>query len=118
MYVNAKQIHSGGLHLNTDHEKGSVMAYRTLLVGTGIRHSNAGLQISQAMYVNGYFMLLFDLTPDHGASEGHTSRSDSGNIKIELKFKKALPVATTCLLYSEYGSCVRIDSSWNVKADF
>ena len=72
LYINGKQIPSGGLHLNTDNEKGSVLAYRTLFEGTGIRHSIVGLQILHAIYVNGYFMLLFDLTHDHGASEGHT----------------------------------------------
>ena len=30
------------------------------------------------MYVNGYVMLLFDLTPNHGASDGHNSHHDSG----------------------------------------
>ena len=65
------------------------MAYKTLFEGTGIRHSNAGLQISHAKYVSGYFMLLFDLTPDHVASEGHTSHPDSSNIRIEMKFREA-----------------------------
>ena len=94
------------------------MAYKMLFEGTGIRHSNVGLQISHAMHVNGYFMLLFDLTPDHDASEGHASHPDSGNIRIAAKFKKALTVATTCLLYTEYDSCVPIDSSRNVTTDF
>ncbi len=49
LYVYCKQIPIGSLHLNTDNEKGSVMAYRTLFEGSGIRHSNAGLQISHAM---------------------------------------------------------------------
>ena len=75
------------------------MEYRTLFEGSGIRHSNLGLQVSHASFVNGYFMLLFDLTPDQGASEGHTSHSDSGNIRIEARFSKALPLATTYLLY-------------------
>ena len=110
LYVNGKQIPSGGLHLNTDKEKTSVMAYRTLFEESGIRHSNAGLQISHAMYVNGYFMVHYGLTPDHGASDGHTSHADSVNIRTELKFKKALPVATICLFYLEYDCCVRIDS--------
>jgi hypothetical protein len=101
LYVGGKQIASGGLHLNTENEKGSEMEYKTLFVGSGIRHSNADLQISHAMYVNGYFMLLFNLTPDYGASGGHTSHPDSGNIRNDAKFKKALPVATTCLLYTE-----------------
>jgi hypothetical protein len=46
-------------------------------------------------------MLFYDLTPDHDASEGHTSHPDSGNIRIEVKFQKALPVAITFILYLE-----------------
>ena len=94
------------------------MAYRMLFERTDIRRSNFRLQITHAIYVNRYFMLLFDLTPDHGASEGHTSHTDSGNIMIEAKFKKALTVATICLMYMEYDSCVRIDSLRKVTNDF
>ena len=89
------KIPSGGLRLDTDREKGSVIAYRTLFEGSGIRLSNSGLQISHASFVNEYFMRLFDLTPDLSASEGHTSHSDSGIIRIEERFYKALPHATT-----------------------
>jgi len=32
--------------------------------GSGILHSNTGLQITHDMYFNGYFILLFDLTLD------------------------------------------------------
>ena len=42
-------------------------------------------------------MLLFDLTPDRAASEGHTSHPVNGNVRIELKFSKAQPDAITCL---------------------
>jgi len=55
-----------------DHEKTSVVGYWTLIKVSGIRHSNTGLQITQDMYINGYFMLLLDLTPDRGSSECHT----------------------------------------------
>jgi hypothetical protein len=71
------------------------MGYRTLFEASGIHHSNAGLQITHDMYIVGYFMLLLDLTPDRGASEGHTSHPDSGNIRIEIKFAKVLPDAVT-----------------------
>ena len=118
MYVKGKHIPNGGLHLDTAHEKGSVMAYRTLLEGFGICHSNTGLQIWNTTFVNRYSMLQFYLTPDHGASEVHTSHPDSSNIRIEARFPKALIVATTCLMYLEYDSCVRIDSSRNVTTVF
>jgi hypothetical protein len=52
---------SEGLSLDMDHERTSVMGYRTLFEGSGIYHSNTGLQITHDMYINGYFMLLFDL---------------------------------------------------------
>jgi len=91
MYVGGKQIPFEGLSLDMSHEKTSVMGYRTLFEGSGIHHSNSGLQITPAMYTNGFFMLVFDLTPDLAASEGHASDSTHGHIRLDLKFRKALP---------------------------
>jgi hypothetical protein len=118
LYVNGKQIPSEGLHIYTGREKTTVMGYRTLFEASGIRHSRMGLQITHDIYIAGYIMLLFDLTPDHVAAEGHTSHPDSGHIKIEAQFKKALPDVVTCLLYLEYDNCVRIDEKRIVTTDF
>jgi len=101
-----------------DHEKASVMGYRTLFEASGIHHSNSGLQITHDRYINGYFMLFFDLTPDRSVSEGHQSHPENGNIRIELKFSKPLPEAITCLLYLKFENSVLIDFSRNVKTDF
>jgi len=94
------------------------MAYNTLFEGSGIHHSNSGLQITHDMYINGYFMLLFDLTPDLAASEGHTSPVESGNIRIELSFKEALKKAITSLLYLKYDNTIRVDSAKTITTDF
>jgi len=64
LYVNGKEIPGGGVSLDRSHEKKTVMAYRTLFEGYGIHHSNSGLPITPDMYIKGYFMLLYDLTPD------------------------------------------------------
>ena len=63
LYYNSRPIPSIGLPLDMSHEKTSVLAYNTLFEGSGIRYSNAGLQVTH-MFIAGYFMLLFDLTPD------------------------------------------------------
>jgi hypothetical protein len=76
-----------------------------------------GLQITHT-YIAGYFMILFDLTPDHGAAEGHTSHPEDGNIRIEEQFKKPLPDAVTCLLFLEHDNCVLIDEKRIVTTDF
>jgi hypothetical protein len=69
------------------------------------------------MYINEYFMLLYDLTPDLAASEGHTSPVEVGTIRIELTFKEALKEAMTRLLYLEYNS-VRVDSLRSITTDY
>ena len=63
-------------------------------------------------------MLLLDLTPDRGASVGHTSHPENCNIRIELKFNKPLPEAIMCLLYLEYDNSILVDFSHNVLPTF
>jgi len=67
--VNGTQVPTEGLSLCMDHEKTSVMGYRKLFEASGIHHSNSGLQITHDMYINCYFMLLFDLTSVRAASD-------------------------------------------------
>jgi len=102
LFANGKQFPNEGLTLGMEHEKTSVMGSRTIFEASGIHYSNTGLQITHDMYINGYFILLFDLTLDRGASEGHTSHPENGNIRIVLKLNKPLPEAITCLLYLEF----------------
>jgi len=70
------------------------------------------------MFINDYFMLLFDLTQDQSASEAHTSHPEQGNIRVETKFAKPLPVAITCLLYLEFNNTVLINLARNVTTDY
>ena len=106
------------LTLDVDHDKKSVLGYRTLSEVSGIHHSNSALQITHDMYISHYFMLLFDLTPDWGVSEAHTSLAENGNIRIELQFSKPLPESITCLLYLEYDSTVLVNLSCKITTDF
>jgi len=94
------------------------MCYRTFVEASGIHHSNSGLHITHDMYINGYFMLLFHLTSDRSASEGHTSHPETDNISIDLKFNMPLLEVITCLLYLEFDNSVLIDFSRNVTTDF
>ena len=85
LFVNVKQVPSEGISLGKDHEKTSILGYRTLFERSGIHHSKTSLQITHYMYVAGYCMLLFDLKADLGTSEGHSSHMDNANIRIQLK---------------------------------
>jgi len=117
LLCNGRPIRSEGLPLDMSQEKTSVLTYNTLFEGSGIRHSNAGLQLTHRMFIAGYFVLLFDLTPDRADSEGHISLLDKCNIRVELQFEKPLSEAITCVLYLEYNNCVGIDQLRTVSAD-
>jgi hypothetical protein len=116
--VNGKQILTKGLSLGMDHEKLSVVGYRTLFEGAGIHHSDRGLLITHDFYINGYFKLPFDLTPDREASEEHASYPDNGNIRVELKFSNALPDPIACIFYLEFDNSIQIDYLRRVTNDF
>ena len=98
-------------------DKTSVLTNNTLFEASDIRHSNCGLKFTHDIFIVEIFMLLFDLTHDCAASEGHVSLPDQGNISLELQFVKALADAITCLLYPEYGNCVRINQLRTVYVD-
>jgi len=49
MFVNGNQIPGEGLNLDNGHEKTTVMGYKSLFEGSGIHHSNSGLQITHDM---------------------------------------------------------------------
>ena len=118
LYVFGKRVPSEKNTLVLDHEKSYVMGYRPLLEGSGIHHSNTGLQITLYMYINGYLMLLFDVTPVRGSSMSHTSLPENGNIRIELQFSRPLPEAITCLMYLEYVNTVLVNISRKFTTDF
>ena len=104
--------------VGTGHEKMTTLAYHTLFNGSGIHHGNSGIQITHDMFINGYFMLLFDLTPDSAVSERHTSISDNGSISIDVQFDSVVAAAIMCLLYFEYDANIQIDALRNVITDF
>jgi hypothetical protein len=84
LIVNGKQYPIEGLSMDMGSQKTSVMAYNTLFDATGIHHSDTGLHIRHDIFLNGYFMLLFDLTPDRSVSASHKAHPDSGVVRIEM----------------------------------
>lgn len=118
IYVNGQQIPAGGLSIDTTHEKGSTLAYQTLFSGSGIHHTNHGIQITHDMYISGHFLLLYDLTPDGGASEGHTSLLNNGSLRVEFRFADKLTEAITIIMYCEYDNSIQIDKNMLVHTDF
>jgi hypothetical protein len=116
LYVNGVQYPADPLKMNCSSPFGVTRAYETLFSSTGIHHDDRGHMITQEMFTKGYFILGFDLTPDREADE-HISLTRQGNVRIETRFKNALPEAVTCILYAEFPGYIEIDNSRNVTVE-
>jgi hypothetical protein len=113
LYVNGVQYPAEALTMNF----GATRAYETLFSSTGIHHDDRGHMISIDMIRKGFFMLGFDFTPVREADEEHVSLPRLGSVRLQARFKKALPQPVTCILYAEFPGHIEIDSSRNVTVE-
>ncbi|PHT39499.1 hypothetical protein BC332_34936 [Capsicum chinense] len=109
-----------GLILTPDFDSDEyIRAYHTLFSGTGIHYSDSGNEISRDDYKKGYTLIALDFTPDLEAHiKSHWSLVRHGSVRLELRFKKALPSSVTVITYAEFDNIIEIDNDRNVAVDF
>ena len=69
--------------------------------------------ISPEEYINGLFLLPFDVTPTSAANMEYLSKKKEGNCRIELQFRKPLPNNIIILAYAIFPMELRIDGARN-----
>ncbi len=116
LYVNGNLITGKPIKLDYSDTTGNILTkgYETLFSGTGINFSDIGHQITQRLYEECYFLLMFDLTADHSYNSDCAHIFNEGTVRIEGSFKEALPEPITCLLYCEFDALMEIDKNKNV----
>lgn len=76
-------------------------------------------QIQRKNFNNGFFLLAFDLTPDHSYMNGNCHNiARQGTVSIEARFTKAIEKTITALVYAEYDATIEIDKDKNVYTSF
>ena len=118
LFVNGVQIPSEGLECSFHGKMYWARAYDTLFSGSGIKHYNRGNQINYNMFNHGYFILVYDLTPDDSGNEEYVSLGDRGVVRIEARFKHELKQTVTCLLFAEYDATLEIDKNRNIITNY
>ena len=66
-------------------------------------------------FVNGMFIIPFDVTPTSAANMEYLSKIEGGHCRIELQFKKPLPHNIIIITYSIFPYELRIDGARNCK---
>lgn len=66
-------------------------------------------------YINGMFLIPFDVTPTSAANMEYLSKKEAGNCRIELQFRKPLPNNITILTYAIFPWDLKIDGARNCR---
>ena len=94
-----------------------IRAYESLFTGTGKQFRDEGLYISREDYANGYALYAFDLTADLGEDD-HFNLVRQGNVRLALKFARALEETISVVAYAEFENVIEVDRDRNVIFDF
>ena len=72
--------------------------------------------ISTENYLEGTFLLPFDITPTSAANMEYLGRKMGGNCRIELQFRKPLPHNIMIMTYAIFPMELQIDMARNCRA--
>ena len=94
-----------------------LLGYSSIFKGLNRGIYLTGNDITYDEFKNGYSLFAFNLTPDHCDGE-HMSIPKTGELQIDLKFKKELPTNISAIIYLEFDSIVQINNLRQVYVDY
>ncbi|GBN27014.1 Uncharacterized protein F54H12.2 [Araneus ventricosus] len=116
VYVDGQSVPHNPLELNFD-KNNYIKAYYSLFSGTDKFGQDQGLFISREEYINGNTLFAFNLSPDLCNGE-HLNLIKHSNLRLEIKFTKALPQTICVLIYAEFDNVIEINKTRNILYDF
>ena len=96
----------------------SLLSYLSLLVGTGKFGKDEGCGFTRDEHAYGYCLHAWDLSADLAESSDHFQLMKNTSVRLELKFKQALPHSVNVVVYAEFENMIMIDADRNVTTNF
>lgn len=113
VYLNGQPVPSKPLELNFQ-SNSFIRAYYQLFAGF---NQDKGNFISREEFSKGYTLFTFDLSAD--LCDGpHLNLQQQGNLRLELKFSKALVKTISVLVYAEIENFIEISKERHILCDF
>ena len=84
-------------------------AYHNFMKSLGAAYSNKVPPVKKEEFGAGFFIVVYDMSPDQsGSVQSASMLSMNSNVRLEMKFAKALPKNVTLLVYAEYENAMEI----------
>lgn len=112
---NGKQVPAKAFQPRFD-QGASVREFYNMFIATGRHLKDIPLAIDRQDFNDGYSLFVFNLT----ASEDNDALSPmtNGNLRLEMRFRVALPHTTTLIVYACYDSILEINAKRQVLVDY
>ncbi|KAK2848153.1 hypothetical protein Q7C36_009835 [Tachysurus vachellii] len=95
----------------------AVREFYSLILASGKQLKDQPLAINREEYSRGYTLFAFNLNPDDDCGQ-HLSLIKSGNMRMELRFRQALPRTVNLIVYASFDSILEINNRRNVLIDY
>ncbi|KAK2834689.1 hypothetical protein Q7C36_015390 [Tachysurus vachellii] len=95
----------------------AVREFYSLILASGKQLKDQALAINREEYSRGYTLFAFNLNPDDDCGQ-HLSLIKSGNMRMELRFRQALPRTVNLIVYASFDSILEINNRRNVLIDY
>lgn len=116
MYVNGVQYPSKPF-LPNFRDDNAVREFYSLIQATGKQMKDQAMVIDRTEYLHGYTLYGFNMTPDEDCGQ-HLSLVNSGNMRLELRFRNPLPNTVNVIVYATFDNIVEINQRRNVLIDY
>lgn len=91
--------------------------YNHLVKGSGLIDEDTTIDIPYSKFKEGYCIYVITLTPGEPDSAA-SDQAQTGNLRLEAKFRTALASTLVCLCYAEFDNVLEIDKDRNIITDW
>ena len=116
VYKNGIQIPSRAFQPDFDQSE-YMRSYLSVFQSTNTFYQNNSVNINYDEYADGFTIWGFDLTTDQ-CDDDYYRAPESGNIKLEVRFKNLLSSNATALIYADYNCTLQITNNREVITDY
>lgn len=116
LYIDGKPVPHNPMELNFEQNQ-YVRAYNSLFTATQKTGQDQGNFMSREEYLLGNVIYAYDLSPDACNGE-HLSLTKQSNLRLEMKFSKALESTINILVYTLFDGVIQITKNRSVLYDF
>ncbi|GFU02944.1 uncharacterized protein F54H12.2 [Trichonephila clavipes] len=116
VYVDGQPTPHNPLDLNFA-QNNYIKGYHSLFIGTEKLGQDQCLFISRVEYISGNTLFAFNLSPDLCTGD-HLNLIKHSNLRIEIKFSKALSQTICVVIFSEFDNIIEINKARSILYDF